>query len=89
MAARISPARASDLFVLGRRAVVFGARDDVVFQKALHAIEIRARQIALRLGRGELRPLLTRVELDEHFALPHGLAGIERDAIDGARTNRR
>ena len=47
--------------------------------------KLSAGQIALRLGRCQLRALLSCVELDQHLALPHGLARVERDTIDGAR----
>ena len=46
----------------------------------LHALEVEARELALRFGRGELRLLLARVELDEHVSLPDRPARLERDA---------
>src|SRR4029453_13676085 len=71
----------SGLLVLCRRAIEFGAGDDVVFEQPLHPVEIRAREIALGFGSRQLRALLARVELDEHVASPHRFARIECDAI--------
>src|SRR5262249_2059725 len=49
------------LALVRRRLVELGARHDPLVEQALDALEVHARQIALRFGRGQLRPLLPRV----------------------------
>ena len=63
-----------------RRLIEVGPRDGAVRDERLHAREVEAGELALRLRGGELRLLLPRVELDEHVALAHGAAGFEGDA---------
>ena len=48
--------------LLGGRAIELGARDHALVQQPLHPVEVEPRQLALRLDRRELRPLLPRVE---------------------------
>ena len=81
---------------LGRRAVELGPRDHALVQQPLHPLEVQARQIALRFGRGQLRPLLPRVEptstSPSRTAWPEsnamrstvpGQVGAHRDALHG------
>ena len=68
-----------------RRGVVGRLRDQGFPEERLRARELEPSQLPLRFGRGELRPLLLRVQADEHVALIHRLAGSEADLLDQAR----
>ena len=85
--ARISPTRGPALRVLRRGLVVVRLRDDpLLARRPLIRSKLIAGELPLRLGGGQLRLLLTRVELHEHRALPHGLPGLEvrsRSTIPG------
>ena len=69
--ARVALARVGD------GAIEFGARDDVLVEQPLHALEADPRELALRLGRRQLRPLLARVEQREHVAFADRAARTE------------
>ena len=70
------------LLVLGAHPVELGLRDDALRDEAPHALQVHGRQLALGLGRGKLRPLLSRVEADEDLALTDRLARLEQDRLD-------
>ncbi len=67
-------------FLLSRGLVVLHPGDDALFYQLLHAAIIHFREIALRLERRQLGPLLPRIEFDEDVALPHRLARLEGDS---------
>ena len=71
--------------LFGRRAIELRLRDDPLVQQPFHPLEVDARELALRLGRRQLRLLLARIEQRQHLAFANRLAGLERDPIDGAR----
>ncbi len=56
-----------------------------VWRRSGDAVDGQLGELALRLGRRELRGFLPRVELDEQVALAHRPAGLERDLLDDAR----
>ena len=82
--ARISPTRASACLCSALGAIELGLGEDPLRHEAANALQVHGRQVALGLGRGELRPLLPRVEAHQHLALSDRLAGLEEDRLDDA-----
>ena len=70
--------------LFGRGAIVLGPGNHPLVQQPLQAVEVQVRQIALRLGRSQLRLLLSGIEDGQHVALADRLAGFEGDAGDHA-----
>ena len=90
MVARISPTRGLGLLVLGRGAVVARPSETTPLPRRPR-IRSRFRRASsqLRLGRGELRLLLARVELHQHLARPHGRGRTRRRSARRCRAGRR
>ena len=83
--ALISPIFACRLLELGVRLVPVRLGHDSGLAQSGDAVDGQLGELALRLGRRELRGFLPRVELDEQVALAHRPAGFERDLLDDAR----
>jgi hypothetical protein len=75
---------ASVCFCSAPCAVEIGLRYRALAHEALRALEVDLREIALGLGRRQLRFLLTRVEANEHVAFTNGRAGLEGNLLDDA-----
>ncbi len=73
------------LLLLRRGTVELRFGHHLLGEQALHAVVVQLRQVALGLDRRQLRPLLTGVELDEHFTGAHVASGVEIDSLDHAR----
>ena len=69
---------------VGDRAIELSARDDVLVEQPLHAVEVHPRQFALGFGGCQLCLLLPRVEASQQLAFVHRLARVECDELDGA-----
>ena len=67
------------LLVLGARPVELGLGEDPLAHEPADAVEVEPREVPLRLRRGQLGPLLARVEADEHLSLADRAAGLEAD----------
>ena len=70
--------------MLGRRPIVLSPSDRAFIHQPVQAVEVETGKIALGFNRGQLRLLLTGVELYQYVSLTNRLARIERDATDDA-----
>ena len=69
--ARISPTRASACLCSAATLSYSACEMIPCFAQAAHRGRVGRDELELRFGRGELRPLLLRVEPHEHVALAH------------------
>ena len=74
--ARSSTTFAAAALSLASARVEVGLGADLRLDEVLLAVEGDLRELLLRFGRRELRPLLPRVEPDEDVALADGFAGL-------------
>src|SRR5206468_6686638 len=70
------------LLVRRRGSIVLRTRNGILLDEALHPLEVHTRELQLRFRAGQLRLLLSRIELHEDVSLLDSLPGVKGDAVD-------